>query len=67
MLARTPADPFFESVAEDEGILVADLMGDGLDLQAGGGEQLIGYITPKSLERRFPELYGNISQGDGDD
>ncbi len=29
--------------------------------------QLIGYITPKSLERRFPELYGNISQGDGDD
>ncbi|MBL9178716.1 MAG: histidine phosphatase family protein [Verrucomicrobiaceae bacterium] len=29
--------------------------------------QLIGYITPKSLERRFPELYGDISQGDGDD
>lgn len=29
--------------------------------------QLIGYITPKSLERRFPELYGNISAGDGDD
>lgn len=29
--------------------------------------QLIGYITPKSLERRFPELYGHISQGDGDD
>jgi len=42
MLARTPADPFFEGVAEDEGILVADLMGDGLDLQAGGGEQLGG-------------------------
>ncbi|MBK8093366.1 MAG: histidine phosphatase family protein [Verrucomicrobiaceae bacterium] len=29
--------------------------------------QLVGYITPKSLERRFPELYGDISQGDGDD
>ncbi len=29
--------------------------------------QLIGYITPKSLERRFPELYGNISPGEGDD
>ncbi len=29
--------------------------------------QLIGYITPKSLERRFPELYGGISARDGDD
>ncbi|MFO1483375.1 MAG: histidine phosphatase family protein [Verrucomicrobiaceae bacterium] len=28
--------------------------------------QLIGYITPKSIERRFPELYAGISQ-DGDD
>ena len=29
--------------------------------------QLIGYITPKALERRFPELYAGISQSDGDD
>jgi len=29
--------------------------------------QLIGYITPKSLERRFPELYAGISRDDGDD
>ncbi len=29
--------------------------------------QLIGYITPKALERRFPELYAGISQADGDD
>lgn len=29
--------------------------------------QLIGYITPKALERRFPELYVGISQEDGDD
>lgn len=29
--------------------------------------QLIGYITPKALERRFPELYAGISMGDGDD
>ncbi|MFZ2279899.1 MAG: histidine phosphatase family protein [Prosthecobacter sp.] len=29
--------------------------------------QLIGYITPKSLERRFPELYAGISREDGDD
>jgi len=29
--------------------------------------QLIGYITPKSLERRFPELYVGISREDGDD
>lgn len=26
--------------------------------------QLIGYVTPKSLERRFPELYPGISKGD---
>lgn len=29
--------------------------------------QLIGYVTPKSLERRFPELYAGISRADGDD
>lgn len=29
--------------------------------------QLIGYITPKSLERRFPELYAGISRDDDDD
>lgn len=29
--------------------------------------QLIGYITPKALERRFPELYAGISQADGED
>jgi phosphohistidine phosphatase len=29
--------------------------------------QLIGYITPKTLERRFPELYKGISRADGDD
>lgn len=28
--------------------------------------QLIGYVTPKALERRFPELYAGISQ-EGDD
>jgi phosphohistidine phosphatase len=27
--------------------------------------QLIGYITPKTLERRFPELYAGISRQDG--
>ena len=34
-----------------------------------GEAQLIGYITPKSLERRFPDLYAGISrpgEGDGD-
>lgn len=29
--------------------------------------QLIGYITPKALERRFPELYAGISRDDGED
>jgi len=29
--------------------------------------QLIGYITPKSLERRFPDLYAGISREDGED
>lgn len=29
--------------------------------------QLIGYIMPKSLERRFPELYAGISRLDGED
>lgn len=29
--------------------------------------QLIGYIMPKTLERRFPELYAGISRTDGDD
>lgn len=29
--------------------------------------QLIGYITPKALERRFPELYAGISREDGED
>lgn len=29
--------------------------------------QLIGHVTPKSLERRFPVLYQGISRADGDD
>lgn len=29
--------------------------------------QLIGYVTPKALERRFPELYAGISRSDGED
>lgn len=29
--------------------------------------QLIGYVTPKALERRFPELYKGISRSDGED
>jgi phosphohistidine phosphatase len=29
--------------------------------------QLIGHTTPKSLERRFPELCQGISRSDGDD
>ncbi|HEY1082662.1 MAG TPA: histidine phosphatase family protein [Prosthecobacter sp.] len=29
--------------------------------------QLIGYVTPKALERRFPELYAGISQPEGED
>lgn len=29
--------------------------------------QLIGHVTPKSLERRFPVLYEGISRSDGDD
>lgn len=29
--------------------------------------QLIGHITPKALERRFPELYAGISRLDGED
>jgi phosphohistidine phosphatase len=29
--------------------------------------QLVGYVTPKSLERRFPELYAGISRSDGED
>jgi len=32
-----------------------------------GMAQLIGHLTPKSLERRFPELYAGISRADGDD
>lgn len=32
-----------------------------------GEAQLIGYITPKALERRFPELYAGISRTDGED
>ncbi len=29
--------------------------------------QMIGYVTPKALERRFPELYSGISLTDGED
>jgi phosphohistidine phosphatase len=29
--------------------------------------QMIGYVTPKALERRFPELYAGISLTDGED
>jgi len=29
--------------------------------------QLIGYVTPKVLERRFPVLYAGISRQDGED
>lgn len=32
-----------------------------------GEAQLIGYVTPKALERRFPELYSGISLNDGED
>ncbi|MES2595110.1 MAG: histidine phosphatase family protein [Verrucomicrobiota bacterium] len=32
-----------------------------------GMAQLIGHITPKALERRFPELYAGISRADGED
>ena len=32
-----------------------------------GEAQLIGYVTPKTLERRFPELYAGISRQDGGD
>lgn len=32
-----------------------------------GEAQLIGYVTPKALERRFPELYAGISRTDGED
>jgi phosphohistidine phosphatase len=32
-----------------------------------GDAQLIGYVTPKALERRFPELYAGISLADGED
>jgi len=32
-----------------------------------GQAQLIGYITPKTLERRFPILYAGISRADGED
>lgn len=32
-----------------------------------GEAQLIGYITPKTLERRFPDLYAGISRQDGGD
>ena len=32
-----------------------------------GQAQLIGYITPKTLERRFPQLYAGISVAEGDD
>jgi phosphohistidine phosphatase len=32
-----------------------------------GTAQLIGHITPRTLERRFPELYHGISRQDGED
>jgi phosphohistidine phosphatase len=32
-----------------------------------GTGQLLGHVTPKSLEKRFPELYQGISLADGDD
>lgn len=32
-----------------------------------GEAQLIGYVTPKALERRFPELYTGISRKDGEE
>jgi phosphohistidine phosphatase len=32
-----------------------------------GEAQMIGYIMPKTLERRFPELYAGISRADGED
>lgn len=32
-----------------------------------GQAQLIGYITPKTLERRFPMIYEGISAADGED
>ncbi len=32
-----------------------------------GLAQLIGYVTPKALEKRFPTLYAGISRSDGED
>jgi phosphohistidine phosphatase len=32
-----------------------------------GMAQLIGHVTPKSLERRFPVMYAGISRADGED
>ncbi|MDZ4287907.1 MAG: histidine phosphatase family protein [Prosthecobacter sp.] len=32
-----------------------------------GEAQLIGYVTPRTLERRFPDLYSGISRPDGGD
>jgi phosphohistidine phosphatase len=28
--------------------------------------QLVGFLTPKTLERRFPDVYRDISDGDDD-
>lgn len=32
-----------------------------------GEAQLLGYVTPKALERRFPTLYAGISRADGEE
>lgn len=42
MLAGAPADPFLEGVAEDEGVLITNGIGHGLDFEVGGGKQLAG-------------------------
>jgi phosphohistidine phosphatase len=32
-----------------------------------GEAQLVGYVTPRAIERRFPELYAGISQRSADE
>ena len=38
------ADPFFEGGGKGEGIVIADLVGDGFDFFIGGGEQVAGAL-----------------------
>ena len=47
MLAGPPADPFLEGVGEDEGVLVADGIRDGLHFERRGGEKFGGFAHPQ--------------------